>query len=53
MYLGLVDVGVGNIGSLKSALNKIGVKYQICKGAEDFSNINKIFNLLVRKDRCN
>ena len=42
MYLGLVDVGVGNIGSLKSALDKIGVKYQICKEAEDFSNINKI-----------
>jgi len=42
MYLGLVDVGVGNIGSLKSALDKIGVKYQICKQAEDFSNINKL-----------
>ena len=42
MYLGLVDVGVGNIGSLKSALNKIDVKYKICEEAEDFSNINKI-----------
>jgi len=42
MYLGLVDVGVGNIGSLKSALNKIGVKYKICKEAEDFGDINKI-----------
>ena len=42
MYLGLVDVGAGNIGSLKSALKKIGIKYQICKEAEDFENINKI-----------
>ena len=42
MYLGLVDVGAGNIGSLKSALKKIGIKYQICKEAEDFGNINKI-----------
>ena len=42
MYLGLVDVGSGNIGSLKSALKKIGIKYQICKEAEDFGNINKI-----------
>ena len=32
----------GNIGSLKSALKKIGIKYQICKEAEDFGNINKI-----------
>tara|TARA_Y100000816_G_C25823353_1_gene430781 strand:- start:19 stop:633 length:615 start_codon:yes stop_codon:yes gene_type:complete len=42
MYLGLVDVGAGNIGSLKSALKKIGIEYQICKEAEDFGNINKI-----------
>ena len=42
MNLGLIDVGVGNIGSLKSALNKIGVKYKVCSRADDFKNINKI-----------
>lgn len=42
MQLGLIDVGVGNMGSLKSALNKIEVKYQICTEAEDLENIDKI-----------
>ena len=42
MTLGVIDIGIGNLGSLKSALNKLQISFRSCSEKEDFENINKI-----------
>ena len=42
MTVGLVNIGMGNLGSLSSALEKLSIPYKSCKTARDFSEINKI-----------
>ena len=39
--LGIIDVNTGNLGSLYSALNKLGFKYKICKNIFDFEKVEK------------
>ena len=41
MLVGLVDIGIGNLGSLKSALNKLNVQFRSCHKPEDFDGCNK------------
>jgi len=41
MLIGLIDVGIGNLGSLKSALTKINIKFKACHKPEDFDGCNK------------
>jgi imidazoleglycerol phosphate synthase glutamine amidotransferase subunit HisH len=31
MKLGIIDLETGNLGSLKSAINKLNIKHRICK----------------------
>lgn len=40
--LGVVDLGTGNIASLLAAINKLNVKYKICKSSFDFDGVNKL-----------
>lgn len=42
MTLGLVDIGIGNLGSLSGALNKINAKFKICNSISAFNDIDKI-----------
>ena len=42
MILGLIDLDIGNLGSIESAMNKLNVKYKICKSSKDLNNVNKI-----------
>ncbi len=42
MKIGLVDVGIGNLGSLKSALEKLQLNFKNCNEAKDFESINKL-----------
>ena len=40
--IGLVDIGVGNLGSLNAALKKLNIPYKSCKNISDFNKITKI-----------
>ena len=40
--IGLIDVNSGNLGSLISALEKINVKFKICKNMQDLNGLTKI-----------
>ena len=40
--IGLIDVNSGNLGSLISALEKIDVKFKICKNKQDLDGLSKI-----------
>ena len=42
MLIGLVDIGIGNLGSLRSALDKLNLDYKNCTENTDFENIEKI-----------
>jgi glutamine amidotransferase len=42
MKLGVIDLDTGNLTSLLSALNRLNIKYTICKNNFDFENIDKI-----------
>ena len=42
MLIGLVDIGIGNLGSLRSALDKLKLDYKNCTENTDFENIEKI-----------
>ena len=42
MTIGIIDLGVGNLGSLESAMCKLNKNYKICKSLSDFQNIKKI-----------
>lgn len=42
MTLGLIDIKSGNLQSLISAIEKIGVKYKICQKPEDFKKVSKV-----------
>jgi glutamine amidotransferase len=42
MTIGLIDINSGNLQSLISAIEKIGVKYKICQKPEDFKEISKV-----------
>ena len=42
MKLGLVDLNTGNLASLESAINKLNVKFKICKNSFDFEDVDKI-----------
>ena len=42
MALGVIDIGIGNLGSLKSALNKLQIGFKNCSKPSDFEGINKI-----------
>ena len=40
--LGIIDLDTGNLGSLYSALNKLSLKFKICKNTYDFEKVEKI-----------
>ena len=40
--LGVLDIGLSNIGSLESALKNLNTKFKYCLNPDDFSNITKI-----------
>ena len=42
MKLGIIDLETGNLGSLKSAINKLNIKHRICKKKFDFEGIDRI-----------
>tara|TARA_Y200000002_G_C22626589_1_gene640566 strand:+ start:99 stop:713 length:615 start_codon:yes stop_codon:yes gene_type:complete len=42
MKLGVIDLNTGNLASLLSALNKLNIKYKICKKNYDFEEVDKI-----------
>jgi imidazole glycerol-phosphate synthase subunit HisH len=42
MTIGLIDIKSGNLQSLISAIEKIGLKYKICQKPEDFKGISKV-----------
>jgi len=42
MKLGVVDLNTGNLASLLSALDKLNIKYVICKDNFDFDSVDKI-----------
>lgn len=42
MKIGLVDLNTGNLTSLQSALNKLNLKFKICKNSFDFEGVDKI-----------
>ena len=42
MYIGIVDIGIGNLGSLRSVLSKLNLDYKNCTENNDFENIEKI-----------
>ena len=42
MYLGIIDLNTGNLASLISALEKLDIKFKICKSKFDFENIDKL-----------
>ena len=42
MKLGVVDLNTGNLASLLSALDKLNIKYVICRDNFDFEGVDKI-----------
>ena len=42
MLIGIVDIGIGNLGSLRSVLSKLNLDYKNCTENNDFENIEKI-----------
>ena len=42
MKLGVVDLNTGNLASLLSALDKLNIKYVICRENFDFEGVDKI-----------
>lgn len=42
MVLGVVDIGIGNLGSLKAALKKLNIQFKTCGTSSDFESVDKI-----------
>ena len=42
MLIGLVDIGIGNLGSLRSVLEKLNLNFRNCTENKDFENVEKI-----------
>ena len=42
MKIGILDIGVGNIGSIKNMLTKIGVSYEILRETKSFNCVSKL-----------
>lgn len=42
MKLGVIDLDTGNLASLLSALNKLNIRFVVCRNNFDFENVNKI-----------
>ena len=42
MKLGIIDLDTGNLASLVSAMNKLNIKFKICKNNFDFQDVDKI-----------
>ncbi len=42
MKLGIIDLDTGNLASLVAAMNKLNIKYKICKNNFDFEGVDKI-----------
>ena len=42
MKLGIIDLDTGNLASLVSAMNKLDIKFKICKNSFDFEGVDKI-----------
>ena len=40
--IGIINSGIGNIASIKSALNKKSIEHKVCISKNDFDKINKI-----------
>lgn len=40
--LGVLDIGLSNIGSLESALKNLNTKFKYCSNPNDFANLTKI-----------
>jgi glutamine amidotransferase len=41
--IGIIDVGIGNLSSLGSALNKLNIKFKFCTNKNDLAICKKIF----------
>ena len=42
MKIGIIDVGVGNLGSLASAMRKLNLNFKICKNQNDLNSADKL-----------
>ena len=42
MYLGIIDLNTGNLASLISAIEKLNIKFKICKSNFDFEKTDKL-----------
>lgn len=42
MKLGIIDLDTGNLASLLSALNKLNIRFIVCRNSFDFENVSKI-----------
>ena len=42
MKLGVVDLNTGNLASLLSALDRLNIKYVICRDNFDFESVDKV-----------
>ncbi len=42
MKIGIIDVGVGNLGSFGSAMSKLNLNFKICKNHHDLKDVNKL-----------
>ena len=42
MKLGVIDLNTGNLASLLSALDRLNLKYVICRNDLDFEGVDKI-----------
>ena len=42
MKIGIIDVGVGNLGSLASAMSKLNLNFKICKNQNDLNSVDKL-----------
>jgi glutamine amidotransferase len=41
--IGVIDVGIGNLSSLGSALTKLNIKFKFCKNKDELKSCKKIF----------
>ena len=47
MYLGIIDLNTGNLASLISAIEKLNIKFKICRSNFDFENTDKLINYRI------
>lgn len=41
--IGVIDVGIGNLSSLGSALTKLNIKFKFCKNKDELKSCKKFF----------